>query len=90
MKTIYKYKLELVDWQTIRIHEDAENLCVQLQDGEPVLYAIVDTREALEDREIIMYGTGHPMGSAGTYLGTIQEENYFTWHYFQVRQGYGS
>lgn len=59
--TIYKYPLEVTDVQTIRLPRHSEILTVQLQHGEPCLWAIVRPELPLEDRIIEIYGTGHPM-----------------------------
>lgn len=42
MKTIYKYPLDVTDRQVIAMPEDAEILTVQVQNGKPMLWAVVD------------------------------------------------
>jgi hypothetical protein len=76
MKTIWKYELQVTDWQTINIPRNAEILTIQNQNGIPQLWAIVDTDEkAIELKGIEIYGTGNPMRSDGLirkYIGTFQ------------------
>lgn len=77
MTTVYKYKLEATDRQIIKMPKYAEMLCVQIQDGEPHLWARVATENPVVDVEIHVYGTGHEINEPFlSYIGT-----------FQLRQG---
>ncbi len=72
-RTIWKYALEVTDLQIIRLPFGARPLGVQLQFGEPMLWAMVDPSAPLEARSIVTLGTGNPFsGIAGEYLGTYQ------------------
>lgn len=61
MKTIYKYLLEIADRQVVEMPRKALLLSVQVQRGEPCLWALVDTTNEPELRTIIMCETGSPM-----------------------------
>jgi len=72
MKTIYKYPLEINDQQTVNLPSSARLLTVQVQNGVPCLWALVDTADRESPRLIQMFGTGHPSETAGVYIATFQ------------------
>lgn len=73
MKTIHKFALELKDSQKILMPGSAAILALQVQHGEPCLWALVDTEQPLVTREFITRGTGHPIDDlAHNYIGTYQ------------------
>lgn len=75
-KQIWKYELEIVGNQTIEMPVNAEILTVQIQNETPCIWALVDPKQAKEERRIEVYGTGHDvhydMGVSRKYLGTYQ------------------
>lgn len=85
MTTIYKYKIEATDRQVLKMPKYAELLCVQIQDGEPHLWAKVDTDNELTDVEIHVYGTGHEITESNLYyIGTFQlRQGALVFHVFQ-------
>lgn len=81
-KRIWKYPIALQDAQFIEMPKGAEILCVQMQDGNPCLWALVLPGET-ERRKIEIYGTGHPVSELElAYIGTYQEGPY-VWHVFE-------
>lgn len=72
MRTIYKYELSIVNEQTLEIPGYAKLLDVQMQNGTPCIWALVDTTEAKRSRIIQIFGTGHNTEKAGTYIATFQ------------------
>lgn len=88
---IFKYPLELVDTQLIKMPANSRILTVQVQYGKPVIWALVESdKPANQDYKISMYGTGHDVPTVpGAYIGTFQMNNgglvlhvfrnYFTW-----------
>lgn len=87
---IYKYKLQITDGQIIDIPNLREVISVQIQDGEPVLWVIVDDEFNLHSSvNIFIVGTGNEfedygMGARGTprnYLSTFQAKG-FVGHVF--------
>lgn len=84
--TIYKYSLMLTDYHQTWLPQGAKLLSVQMQNGAPVLWALVDPSAQLEIREIRVYGTGHPVPNAGEHLvhiDTIQDGS-LVWHVFEL------
>lgn len=83
-RTIYKYPFSIDKEFTIRMPSEAEILCVQMQNGVPHLWAIVDTNNAEEERRFNIYGTGWPRQplSKSQYIGTFQDPP-FVWHLFE-------
>jgi hypothetical protein len=82
---IFKYTLEVIDTQIIKMPVDAILLTIQMQRGKPCLWALVD--ESLpSDKEyrIKTYGTGHKVPkAAGIYIGTYQlAEGALVFHVF--------
>lgn len=79
MKTIWKFELETTDKQIIEMPFNAEILNIQTQDETPCVWALVDPLEAVEDRVIEIFGTGHKlledMGVNREYIGTYQLNN---------------
>lgn len=85
MKTIHKFPIKITDDQTVIMEVGAEILTVQMQRGEPFLWAIVDTGNELEDRNIEVIGTGHPIeGTNRKYIGTFQtHDGQLVFHVFE-------
>lgn len=84
MKTIYKYNLA-INGQAIEItNQIIEILNIQIQDGWPTLWAIVDTEKEVEEPvQIYCYGTGWPLpDECGKYIGTAIDYSGCVWHYF--------
>jgi len=83
MKTIWKYSLE-VGSNTIRMHDDAEVLCVREQDGKPCIWVLVDDDNGIVDRSFLVVGTGQEFNvlDREDYLGTAFCGP-FVWHVFE-------
>lgn len=82
MKRIWKYPLWIKGWQQLCISEGAEFLTVQMQNGEPFIWALVDPAAPMRLYEVRMVGAGHPTDEqVGDYLDTIQVGT-FVWHVF--------
>ncbi len=72
-RAIYKYPIPVDDTLVVGMPDGAQILTVQVQDGQPCLWALVDPTAALRMRHIDIYGTGHPMAEhPGRYIGTFQ------------------
>ena len=73
MISIWKFPLQTIDAQEIKMPVHAEILTVQVQDGEPCLWARVDTDALIEPRQITIHGTGHELSPlTRKYIGTYQ------------------
>jgi len=95
MKTIYKYPLEHKLGQTIHVPALWENgkeltfaeqvLKVEMQNGEPYIWVLVNTDCDMVSRRILIKGTGHDCAdiAKADYIGTFQVD-VFVWHVFAV------
>lgn len=95
MKTIYKYVLEVTDFQEVEMPEGATILHVGTQPapyGKPVpreqlcLWAEVDSEKQLVPRRIRVFGTGHDMVHEHElrYIGTTDMHNHaLVWHVYE-------
>ena len=73
MKTIWKYTLNITDHQAINIPINEELLSVQIQHGQPQLWALVDPEEERSEVFIRIYGTGHSIDQENLeYIDTFQ------------------
>ncbi len=82
---IFKYPLIMPsDRIQIQMPKNAKVLSVQIQDGRPRLWAIVDDTEPLEEKSFSVFGTGHPLpDNLGNFVGTFQMGT-FVWHLFEA------
>ena len=75
MKTIWKYNLDVDDYQTISIPPPAKILSVSTQGEQIVLYAEVETEsKLLHNVDIWMHGTGHEVKAPknSRFIGTVK------------------
>ena len=73
---IWKWELKIADQQFLPIPEGAKLLAVQMQDGMPQLWALVNEKAFIELRNFATYGTGNPVpDEPGEYVGTYQLRN---------------
>lgn len=73
MRTVHKYGLEVTDEQTIQAQRDWRPLSAQLQGGELVLWALVDTASPMVDHQVFVHGTGHEVNvAASRFVDTFQ------------------
>ena len=75
MKTIWKQQLAITDTQIISVPGGSRFLTVQMQNGVPCIWYIVDTEESGRSQyEFTTVGTGNPIDELiGNYLGTYQK-----------------
>jgi hypothetical protein len=85
MKRIFKYKLEITDFQQFDIPLGAVPLTVQSQEGEICLWAEVDDTEQLSNMlSVWVVGTGGRMlrmPRTAKYISTVQLDG-FVWHIY--------
>lgn len=73
-RSIYKYKIDIDDTQTLTLPKGAEILSVINQFDDACIYAIVDTDTTeTEEYSLQCYGTGHTIRHDDSYkfLGTV-------------------
>ena len=86
-RQIWKYPIQTVGEQELEISPGATILDIQLQDGDPYMWIIIDTEKKVEKRILRIYGTGHTLddnANINNYLGTYQTKNGFVWHVFDI------
>lgn len=76
MKTIWKYPLQVTDIQYLHLPENSTILSLQVQDGIPRVWVLLDDEELKESElEIYMFGTGHKVYAdvePTKFIGTFQ------------------
>lgn len=77
MRAIWKYPLAMTGSQVVSVPEGAQTLEIQVQRGQPCVWALVDPEAPKGDVEVRIHGTGHPIPDNlddFLYLGTFQLE----------------
>ena len=75
MQTIWKFRLDMMDEQTINVPIGSTFLSVQVQRDVPCVWALVDDNAPSVPTTVRIYGTGHPIKFDVTgleYIGTFQ------------------
>ena len=87
-QTIWKYQLNIEKRQKVMMPAGAKILTIQMQQGFPYIWALVDPGKMSTTRYIQMTGTGFDESDRifGDYIGTIQLEDHTVWHYFDGGQ----
>lgn len=74
-KSVWKFKVTTGE-QKLRLPSGATPLDVQVQNGDPCVWFLVDDSNDTEVRSIQAFGTGHKVpDSIGDYIGTFQLNN---------------
>lgn len=88
MTTIWKFPIDLSQGPRVAIDMpmDAKILTLQVQNGVPCLWALVDPSAPIETKPFVVVGTGHEKPIHATaYVGTWQDGP-FVWHLFAELQ----
>lgn len=84
-KEIWKFEVQIRDRFTLSFpKEDHSVLCVQMQNGRPMLWVAVNPDAPIGHRTFCLRGTGQPLDfgtGPNSYIGTFQMEG-FVWHLF--------
>ena len=72
MRTVWKFPLVMTDRQTVQMPMGAEILTVQMQGEQCCLWALCEPENVMRPREILIHGTGHPVGDITRYIGSVQ------------------
>jgi hypothetical protein len=83
---IFKYPAPISDALLIQMPKRAKVLTVQVQHGQPQLWALVDDDGSSVPRAFKWFGTGHSVErTAGNYVGTVQlEGGALVFHLFEM------
>lgn len=73
---VFKYQIPVEASFSVEMPEEAQILCVQLQNDEPCIWAVVDPAKPIVRRLFYIRGTGHRIAEAAEaeYVGTFQYE----------------
>ena len=86
MNRIWKYNLQPSKRHVLYMPRGAQILGVQLQNGEPVIWALVDPDQDLEERALYLAWTGEALPQDKlSYIGTFQADT-TVWHLFERTQ----
>ena len=88
MKRIFKYEIKSHD-DPIEMPHSAVILAIQVQDGKPMIWALVDDQAAVIERRVRVFGTGHDAEEADPeeYVGTFQlHAGSFVGHVFIAKE----
>ena len=81
--TIFKFALGVHDEiQRIKAPHIVKVLDVQIQDGQPFMWALVWENSRLRKYVVLCNMTGDEIAGATSYLGTVQLPNGIVLHYF--------
>ena len=72
MRSVWKFPLHMTDLQYVDMPMGAEILTVQMQGEQCCLWALCEPENVMRPREILIHGTGHPVGDIGRYIGSVQ------------------
>ena len=78
MAVVYKYPLVVTDRQLVTMPKEAKIPSVQVQNGAPYMWALVNPENGTEEVPIRIHGTGHNIPDADrlAYIGTFQMPRY--------------
>lgn len=82
---IFKYPFTVADIVKLEMPSGAQILDIQVQNGQPCLWARVDENNMLATYTIYIFGTGHDCDYVGEYISTFQMRGgALVWHAFLV------
>lgn len=69
---IWKFPLAVMDEQSVDMPPAARILTVQVQNGVPCIWALVEPFDTLQPRNFRVVGTGFEFDGRGQWIGTFQ------------------
>ena len=91
MLTVFKYQVPLRDYFKLALPKGARVLTVDVQNGHPQLWALVNPDHKTEDRLFRFAGTSHPIEDAPArlkFVATFQMDGgSLVFHIFEVTDG---
>ena len=87
MKTVYKYPLQLVEKQEISLPDNHQILDIQLQNGVPCMWVLLDVDDLQPSKShtfyISIFGTGHKFDAKQlNFIKTLQFNSGLVFHFF--------
>lgn len=84
MRTIFKTKLDICDFQTVELPQDFNILHIEKQDGVPCIWYECNSDMPTVKLDIYCVGTGWRMDDLPPvkYIGTVQQDG-FVLHYYR-------
>lgn len=84
MTTIWKFPFPILGDFVLQMPADAEILFVDVQDGQPCMWAAVSNIGAQKDRRFCITGTGHPVPDGAQHVASFQQPP-FVWHLWEAQ-----
>jgi hypothetical protein len=88
MLTVHKYHFDIDGYAGKCQGRPIQPLKVDIQNGTPTLWMLVDTDAQPTNLDIIVTGTGHEVQKGWTYCGTVQDGR-FVWHVWIPSKQFG-
>lgn len=83
LKTIWKFPLAVADVQHVSLPSGAKVVHMDVQNGMPCMWVLLDPNMPTKQWEVLCFGTGHEvLASADRHIGTVLVGQ-FVWHYFR-------
>lgn len=84
MITVWKYLLTITERQLLSMPRGTKVISVtpDKTGHDALLWALVDTEAPCEDRTVLIYQAGTPIGDHGEFIGTVQTHGRLYWHVF--------
>lgn len=90
MRTIFKTKLDICDYQTIEVPQDYNIVHLAMQQGVPCIWYECTPDMPTRKVEIFCFGTGYRMPEHGTPDGAIEHigsvvsgDGFYVWHFYR-------
>jgi hypothetical protein len=84
MRTVYKYPLNNIGENELKLHRGFQIIHAGEQDGVVNLWVDSRTDNQKDDVTIVIYGTGHQMSEyAQEHIQSVQMSNGLVWHIYR-------
>jgi hypothetical protein len=84
MKTsVWKYRITRSGANTFEMPQGAKFVRFAMQAGDPTLWAHVDPDAPFRNRQVQVFGTGHPIPDGAKYIDSC-DDGPFVWHAFEL------
>ena len=86
MNKVFKYPVPVNDYFFLDIPRGAKILTVQVQNGEPQIWALVNPENPIKTRNFCLAGTGDSINERNLiHIGTFQIRS-LVWHLFEIKE----